>query len=49
MFYGELNSSISSYFTTVKRSKPDPTELGEISDIVLKRLPEIRNSIYFSE
>lgn len=49
MFYGELNSSISSYFTTVKRRMPDLVELAEITDIILKRLPEIRNSIYFTE
>ena len=49
MMYGEINCTFSSYFTTIKHRKPDQSELHEVSQVILKRLPEIRNAIYFTE
>ena len=49
MAYGEINSTFSSYFTASRRALPSADELAEISDIILRRLPELRKSIFFEE
>jgi len=47
--YGQINSSFSGYFASFYQRQADAEELAEISDIVLRRLPEIRKAIFFEE
>jgi len=47
--YGGINASFSGYFTTSHRTLPSAEELTEITDIILRRLPEIKKSISFEE
>ncbi|MGI0082144.1 MAG: hypothetical protein ACREAF_00715 [Nitrosopumilaceae archaeon] len=49
MFYQEITSTFSTFYTTFKHRRPNESELQEIVQVVLKRLPEIRNAIYFTE
>jgi len=49
MAYGQINASFSAYFTTSHRTLPSVEELVEITDIIFRRLPEIKKSISFEE
>ena len=47
--YGEINMGFSGWFTMTHSRQPTTEELKETSNIVLKRLPEIRKEIFFQE
>ena len=47
--YGGINFSFSGYFDASHQRQPDAEELKEITDIVLRRLPEIKQAISFEE
>ena len=47
--FGAINASFSSYYFTSHQRPPDVEELVEISDIITRRLPEIKKSISFEE
>ena len=47
--YGKINASFSGYYAAFHQRPPDAEELVEISDIIIRRLPEVRKSIFFEE
>ena len=47
--YGGINSSFSGYFESLHQRQPDAEELEQITNIILRRLPEIKKAISFEE
>jgi|APSaa5957512535_1039671.scaffolds.fasta_scaffold03812_6 hypothetical protein len=47
--YGTITQAYSNYFNSIHFRIPTPEEGDEITQVVLKRLPEIKKAIYFSE
>jgi len=47
--YGGINASFSGYFVAFHQRQLNAEELVEVSEIVLRRLPEIKKSISFEE
>ena len=49
MAYGEITATFSSYLTASRRMLPTADELTEVSAIILRRMPEIKNAVSFEE
>ena len=50
MAVGEINIGFSGYYNTVHRGEqPDDATRKEIAQIIIRRLPEIRQAVYFEE
>jgi len=49
MAYGFINATFSSYFITSHMMPPNAEELAEVTNIISRRLPEVRKAIYFEE
>jgi len=47
--YGQINQGFASYYVAIHRSQPTAEELKDVSDVVLRRMPEIRKAIFFQE
>lgn len=47
--YGSIIGNVNGYFTLVKNGLPNQEELIEIGEVILKRLPEIREKIFFGK
>ena len=47
--YGSIIGNVNGYFSLVKHRLPNQEELKEIGDVIVKRLPEIREKIFFGK
>jgi len=47
--YGSIIGNVNGYFTLVKNGLPNQEELKEISEVIVKRLPEIKEKIFFGK
>ncbi len=47
--YGNISGIVNAYFTFIKNRKATQEEFQEIAQITLKRLPEIREKIFFGQ
>ena len=45
--YGQIFQSFSSYFPTINKRLATEEELQEVSQVIIRRLPELRQAIFF--